>query len=222
MRDSYERFLDTVNIAPADLFRFGIDEIIAVPVNRATDEWESLKRRVISNEAVIIRSFGRQGSNSRLFQELYEAVFGNENVVIDKTNNAAPTKLLRDFTGFAKTKKNGCEQLRNYQISHVFGRTKNPFAFTAPWNIVYLPKIIDPFTGHEAKGSLSDEFQIQFRTHIYNMFEPLIEDFNSIVTDNNLLSLIGAFIDTIEPADQQARLRTAVNDEFRPITAKTA
>jgi len=222
MRDSYERFLDTFNIAPAALFRFGIDEIIAIPADRATTEWESLKRRVTSNEPVTIRSFGRQGSNSQLFQDLYETVFGNENVEIDKTNNSAPTKLIRDLTGFAKTKKIGCEQLRNYQVSHVFGRTKNPFAFTAPWNIVYLPKIIDPFTGHEAKGSLSDEFQVQFRAHMYNMFKPLIEDFNSIVTDKTLLSLIGAFIDTVESNDQQTKLRTAVNDEFRPIVAEVA
>lgn len=45
----------------------------------------------------------------------------------------------------------------------MFGRTKNIYAFTAPWNIVYMPKILDPFTGHEAKGEMVDEYRMLFQ-----------------------------------------------------------
>ena len=41
-------------------------------------------------------------------------------------------------------------------------RTKNVYTFTALWNMVYLPKIIDPFIGHEAKSEIVDDNQAAF------------------------------------------------------------
>lgn len=221
MRDSYLRFLESFKVSPNDLYEFGLKEIIAVPNDLAEIEWQSLKQRINSNELVAIRSFGRQGGNSQLMLDLYKVIFKNEKVMIDKTNNAAPTKLIRDLTGYSKVKKRGFKQLRNYQISHVFGKTKNPFAFTAPWNIVYLPKIIDPFTGHEAKGQLSDEFKPKFQKYIYGRFSQLIDDFNEVVTDRDLLSRIGDFIEAIESDELRAKLRKLVKSEFDPIIVNT-
>ena len=62
---------------------------------------------------------------------------GNESVTKDSTNNAEPAKIIRELTGCSKIKNARHEPIRNYQISHIFGRTKNVFAFTAPCSLEY-------------------------------------------------------------------------------------
>jgi hypothetical protein len=43
-------------------------------------------------------------------------------------------KLSR--SGFSKTVRGDSERkIQNYQVTHIFGRTKNPFLFSAPWSI---------------------------------------------------------------------------------------
>lgn len=37
----------------------------------------------------------------------------------------------------------------------------------APWNIVYMPKMLDPFTGYEAQGELIDEYTDLFQRQGY-------------------------------------------------------
>ena len=190
MRDAYERFSNRFSISLDDLFEFGLAETIRVPVDVAALEWAKLKQRIQSNEAITIRSYGSKGSGSHLFVDLILNIFGNANVEIDTNNNYAPTRVLENHSGYSKKGKKGCVSVRNYQVSHVFGRTKNSFAFTAPWNIVFLPKIIDTFTGHEAKGEASVRFQRMFQRHIFDTFEPMIDDFNSIVSNESLRTRI--------------------------------
>ena len=79
-----------------------------------------------------IRGFGRNSNGTHLFQEFYKEVFGNAHVAVDPTNNAIPTKIIRDLTGYSKSSSARDEAIRNYQISHIFGRTKNVYTFTAP------------------------------------------------------------------------------------------
>jgi len=71
--------------------------------------------------------------------------------------------------------------IANFQVSHVFGRTKNVYCFTAPWNIVFIPKIIDPLTGHEAKGGFVEEFQSLFRQKVIQTFHDQIQEYNDIM-----------------------------------------
>ena len=197
MRDSYECFFSQGFITKEQFFEFGLQETIYAPVEVATDAWENLKRRIITNQQVYIRGFGRNSNGTHLFQEFYKKVLGNEHVTVDPTNNAMPTKLIRDLTGYSKTKSAKHEPIRNYQISHIFGRTKNVFAFTAPWNIVYMPKMLDPFTGHEAKGEMIDEYQKLFQQQSYKHFEPLIEDYNKLITSPDLTERILEYLDKI-------------------------
>lgn len=89
-----------------------------------------------------------------------------------------------EFEGMASEpgyRKN--KNIFNYQISHVFGRTKNVFCFTAPWNIVFLPKIVDPLTGHEAKGKFVEDFSRKFQSLVYDKFKAEIDEFNKRMRD---------------------------------------
>ena len=61
----------------------------------------------------------------------------------------------------------------------MFGRTKNVFCFTAPWNIIFIPKLIDPFTGHEAKGEYVTEFQKLLKGKIAKISHREISEYNS-------------------------------------------
>ncbi|RLA42690.1 MAG: hypothetical protein DRR42_22980 [Gammaproteobacteria bacterium] len=140
----------------------------------------------------------------------------------DSTNNAEPTKIIRELTGYSKTKSTKHESIRNYQISHIFGRTKNIYAFTAPWNIVYMPKMLDPFTGHEAKGDLIDEYTVLFQNQGYNKFAALIEEFNEIITNMKFLDKVEYSLSLMESdhsfsGQEIDKLRKSINDEFAPI-----
>jgi hypothetical protein len=222
MRDSYERFFSQDYITKKQFFEFGLSETIFSPIDKAEPAWLELKANIANNNKVYIRGFGRNSTGTHLFQEFYRHVLGNEQVTVDPTNNNQPTKLIRDLTGFSKTKSSRHKPIQNYQVSHVFGRTKNVFAFTAPWNIAYIPKILDPFTGHEAKGDMIDEYQALFKQQGYKHFEPLIEDYNKLITSPDLKARISEYLDqimsngTIEPKDVE-KLSKSVNEELSPI-----
>lgn len=135
MIDSYEKFL-TKYVSKEDFFDFGLNETIYIPIDKVEKEWSNLKNRIFENQNVFIRGFGRDAAGTHLFLKFYENIFEHSNIVKDPTNNQQPTKLLESLTGLKKNK-----DIRNYQVSHIFGRTKNIFTFTAPWNIIFMPKI---------------------------------------------------------------------------------
>jgi hypothetical protein len=111
--------------------------------------------------------------------------------------------------------------IRNYQVSHIFGRTRNVYAFTAPWNIAYVPKIIDPFTGHEATGQLINEYKIQFQNQSYTRFKTMIDEFNKIMGE--LLYKVDGYLMELEklekniPSKNINELKKSIKDEFKQI-----
>ncbi|GAB1256221.1 hypothetical protein NBRC116494_07230 [Aurantivibrio plasticivorans] len=222
MRDSYERFFSEGYIDKDQFFDFGLRETIYAPKDKAKEGWEQLKQRIVNNEPVFMRGFGRNSNGSHLFQEFYRLAFSNDNVKIDPTNNKEPTLVIRDMTGYSKTKSAKYEPIRNYQVSHIFGRTKNIFAFTAPWNIVYLPKMIDPFTGHEAKGDLIDEYQMMFQKQSFAYFEPLIDDYNQLILGSSLQARIDEGLNGLRNNNAFSdsdidKLIKSVREELTPI-----
>ena len=226
MRDSYIRFFSEGYISKEEFFDFGLKETIYSPFDRAEREWELLKNRIHTNEEVFIRGFGKNASGTPLFKALYLHLVGNSNVTKDHTNNAQPTKIIRQLTEYSKKKSAKFESIRNYQISHIFGRTKNVYAFTAPWNIVYMPKMLDPFTGHEAKGDMIDEYTILFQQQGYQKFARLIDDFNEIISSPDFKDKLNYSLDELSRSDtfktkDIENLRTAVKIEFMPIEIQT-
>jgi len=213
--DSYEKFL-TKYVSKEDFFNFGLSETIYISTDKVQEEWSNLKNRIFENESVFIRGFGRDAAGTHLFLKFYEKVFQNNNIVKDPTNNQQPTKLLESLTGLKKNK-----DIRNYQVSHIFGRTKNIFTFTAPWNIVFMPKLLDPFTGHEAKGEIIDEYQKLFQQQSYDKFKPFIDEFNDIITDTHLVQSIEDYFEELHSNNEDTkmvkRFEKAVREEFSPI-----
>ncbi len=85
-----------------------------------------------------------------------------------------------------------------------------------------MPKMLDPFTGHEAKGEMIDEYTSLFQKQGYQQFAKLIDEFNEIVTntifrDNLKNSLNELSSEYSVDKKEIEKLKKAVNDEFLPI-----
>ena len=172
--DRYNQFFDYVK--KEDFFNFGIKNIITIDKETVSLLWKNLLNNINSkSKDLYIISFGRNGSGNDSFRRLYKEILDIE-INYDPTNNQKPTQLIEKNTIYRKNKN-----IFNYQVSHVFGNTKNVYCFTAPWNIVYIPKILDPFTGHEAKGEYIEEFKILFYNLILQKFSNEIEEYNNIM-----------------------------------------
>jgi hypothetical protein len=171
IKDGYKEFFEL--FPKEDFLKFGLENIIPIPKEKAKNAWIELLQRINSKaNDLYVRSSGRNGNGNEILKKLYKDVFGI-NINFDPTNNNEPAKLLQELTGFKKNKT-----IFNYQVSHPFGNTKNVFCFTAPWNVVFIPKILDPFTGHEAKGDEVNEFTKKFKSKIYRLYEKEIISYN--------------------------------------------
>jgi hypothetical protein len=226
MLDSYLEFFSKGYLTKEQFFEFGLESLISSPLPEAEFEWQALKNRIHSNGEVFIRGFGRNSSGSKLFTSLYGALLNNHNVKVDPTNNAEPTRLISKVTGYSKTEKSGFKPISNYQVSHVFGRTKNVFCFTAPWNIVFIPKIIDPLTGHEAKGEIVKEFTRLFRSKVFTKFERQICDYNEIISNGAFLENLEKYFCSITQdsnisSQEVQKLKKSAEEEFSIIEVYT-
>lgn len=215
--DSYQLLFDNL-VSKDELFEFGLKHSIFIDKDTAHQEWERLKKSITDNQEVHIRGYGRNGHGTSLFLGLYRDVFGNHQVKQDATNNASPKRMLQNLSGYRVN-----QNLFNFQIAHIFGRTKNPYSFTTPWNLAFIPKIIDPFTGHEARGDYVQEYQKLFTDRAFDLFEDFIGEFNEIVTSDQLQEKFHVYFkhldsySEIEP-EKLNRFKTDVYREFEPIT----
>ena len=149
-RDAYELiFEEFIGKNKDKFFKFGLEQTIyanEISIKNASDKWEDLKLRLSSDQPIYIRRYGTGGRNTHLYKDFYANVFENEELREDPTNNSMPRKLIEELTGYMKKPRKGYTKIQNYQVSHVFGITKHALAFSAQWNIVYFPKLLDPFT----------------------------------------------------------------------------
>ena len=215
-KDSQQVFLDVFNIKKDDLYQWGISSTIFPELNEVAEAWKDLKKRIFSNQTVYIRGYGRDAHGTQLYKDLYRFLFGNENVKKDPTNNTVPHGHIQQLTGLRRN-----VDVYNYQVSHIWGRTKNVFMFEALWNICYTPKLIDPFTGHETKGDWPAEFQKLFTAAAHNMYKTFIDDYNQLLIDNDIHNKIALYLQTIKPSISErefVQFERDVCSEFAPIT----
>lgn len=209
-RDSYYDFMNHFHIKEKDLFEWGLNAIIFPDKHEVKLEWENLKYRIFNNQEVSIRNYGRNGSKTHLFIEFYKYWLNNSNVKKDSSNNTKPKQMIEKTTGLIRN-----EDIYNYQISHIWGHTKNIFLFEAPWNICYMPKIMDPFTGHESKGDLYIEFQHQLQKEVRKKYKEFINDYNEIISSYDMASILDEYCKQYSVTDKNF-LKNALN-EFEPI-----
>ena len=218
--DSYEKFLKKTNITKEDFFNFGIEETIFGNVLVAKSKWKEISERIRDKcqNTFYIRGYGRNSSNTDLYIEFYKEVF-EVNVEKDGTGNDHPRRLIENMTGFSKNPKSQYRKIRNYQVSHIFGKTKNIYMFTAPWNIAYVPKIMDPLTGHEAYGYMVEEYTHKFRQETYLRFRDLIDDYNKIISEQiQSTKFTEYFLDKSKCSDKNVkRFIKSVEDELSEI-----
>lgn len=213
--DSYQKFLNHFDINKEALFEWGIETTIFPPIEKVIQEWELLKARVLTNQPVYIRGYGRDGHGTQLYKDLYRFLFGNEHVEKDPTNNAMPQKCIQRLTGLKRN-----TDIYNYQVSHIWGHTKNVFLFEAPWNICYTPKIMDPFTGHETKGSWPEEYQKIFLDRAMELYKPFVADYNKLIADLGVNALITQYMGSMTgklPSKDLAQFEKDVRGEFQPL-----
>ena len=218
-RDSYLNFLKKFNISNEDFIEYGLNDIIFIPNDKVISEWDILKNKVYSNQEVYIRGMGRDAAGTKYMLEVHKSLFGNSNIKKDPTNNAHPTKILENLTGFSKRKLKSSNLISNYQVSHIFGRTKNALMFMAPWNIVYIPKLFDPFSGHESKGELTQIFSTKLKEITYEKFKVQIDDYNSIVNNSKFVDSLNSSIDDLKSNNSKIseKLLNSIKDEFSEV-----
>ena len=190
--DSYEKFFEHFKIDKKDFFQWGISATVFPPYDKVKEKWYDLKERITNNGTVYIRGYGRDAVGTKLYIGLYKKMFGNDNIKKDPSNNSAPQNMLQCVTGQKRNK-----DIYNYQVSHIWGHTKNIFMFEAPWNICYTPKIMDPFTGHEAMGELPDEYKKLFIEKATALYRPFVEDYNTSITKYDVTSMLDEYISSL-------------------------
>lgn len=209
-RDSYYDFMNHFGIKPKALFEWGMEAIIFPPVEEVDKEWKNLKSRIVTDQEVFIRGYGRDAHGTQLYIDFYKYLFNNTKVKKDPTNNNKPQINIKRMTGLARNK-----DIYNYQVSHIWGRTKNVYMFEAPWNICYTPKIIDPFTGHETKGDLPVEFQEYFIKYAQKKYKKYINDYNKIISGYDIKNKLKEYCHSYG-IDDERFVEDAIN-ELSPI-----
>lgn len=213
--DSYQGFLTYFQIDKASFFEWGISATIFPPIDKVASEWEDLKIRIFNNQTVYIRGYGRDAHGTQMYKDLYANLFGNTHIEKDPTNNAVPHKLIQRTTGLKKN-----SDIYNYQVSHIWGHTKNIFMFEAPWNICYTPKIIDPFTGHETQGIWPAEYQKIFIAKAGELYRPFVDEYNQILKSLDVDKKLQEYIssrDSLIPAKELAQFSKDASSELSPI-----
>jgi hypothetical protein len=181
--DAYVHLLNKLNMNHEEFLEFGLAQVIPIEIEAKRRQWLELKNSILTrnNEKLIIRNYGRDGKSNILFMELYEELF-NKQVKFDSTNNSYPQGVISKNTFFRKKplKKNKYVLIQNYQIAHLHGKTKNPFFFTALWNISLIPRYLDPFTGHEKSGLLANAVSDSFKKKIVNENIEFLNDYKQL------------------------------------------
>lgn len=190
--DSYQEFLDHFSIDKTSFYEWGISATIFPNITAVSAAWSGLKKRILNNQTVYIRGYGRDAHGTQLYKDLYTALFNNSHIEKDPTNNAIPHRHIQQLTGLKRN-----SNVYNYQVSHIWGHTKNVFLFEAPWNICYTPKIIDPFTGHETQGAWPTEYQELFISHAYNLYKPFVDEYNQLLIDHNIPAKLDKYLNTL-------------------------
>ncbi len=211
--DSYEQLLTHFNIDKASFLEWGISSIIFPPVDKVALKWKDLKNRIFYNEQVYIRGYGRDAHGTDLYIKLYEKLFDNSKVKKDPTNNSVPHRLIQQLTGLERNK-----HLYNYQVSHIWGHTKNIFLFEAPWNICYMPKVMDPFTGHETKGMLQKKFQELFLLKASELYKPFIDEYNDLLIMLKIKEQLSEYINSLDNSISENKRMQFAKDAERELS----
>ena len=70
MKDGYQIFFDDFGISSQQIIDFGLKEAIFIPEESVGEEWERLKTKIYSGDAMTsIRGYGSGGRSTSLYLE---------------------------------------------------------------------------------------------------------------------------------------------------------
>jgi len=215
MKDSYEALINDY-LPQENFFAYGLENTIYIPDEKVKPEWEKLKKQINSNKKTYMRGL-KDHTGNQLFFDFYGKVFKNEQVAKDPSNTQTPAKIIETLTGYKKSK-----DLRNYQLASIFGRGKNIFAFSAPWNIAYIPSIFDPLLNSEVSTDLATAYKQAFLQHSYTKFKPYIDEFNDMITNRHFLQSMDDYFARLYDNNMldrtaTAKFETLLREDFIPI-----
>ncbi len=220
-RESYQEFFEAFGIMPQAVCDFGLDHSVFAEQGAAMAQWQELKGALLGGRRLHIRAEARNDREFLFYKRLNEHLFQNDALSPDCTGNYYPRRNLERAVGWVVTihPSRDTGVLVNYQTSHVLsGRTHNPLLYSAVWNIVFTPKIIDPFTGDEAHGPAALLFRDAFINSIRVRFADCIEDYNNFLNVHNIEDRINDFQhEDFADEEELTRFKEAACRQWAPV-----
>ena len=109
-------------------------------------------------------------------------------IIIDYDGNDFVRDAIHRYTGVWVCKNNKMNMLRNYKISHIWGRTYDPFYFSSLWNVVIIPAHCNDIMDKDPKSHhVVAAIQNLFRAICYLLYNPnsYLTDIENILKQNN-------------------------------------
>lgn len=141
-----------------------------LPVRFSTEEYVYLRpdmrrsRRLFVNRAEAVR----QSESGDIFTSVRHGI----RIKIDKDGNYWVRRAIRDCTGHTVS-SGASSSIKNYMISHIWGKTSDPFFFTSLWNIALTPLhcsfILDKPDDHHSEIRNTKEL---FRAICWELYSP--------------------------------------------------
>ena len=206
MIDGYTIFLNNFNITEDEFIDFGISGIIWPSIEKIDEEWLKLKNKINNHEELTIRKYAQDKVKAADFNKIIEAIF-DCHIYSDGTGNNKPQKMIERLTGYVRNKT-----IFNYQVSHIFGMTKNPYLFECPWNVLLIPKMFDPLTGHESIGNLTEKFKKTLQSEVVTRYHKYIEDYNK-----EMENVAEKRDNIIETWDINSKMKSEIEKNICPI-----
>lgn len=152
-----------------DFLDFAMRNVYYLNPIKVENKWRELREQILLTKKGVIRhtatvfTTGRRQSAKEYTKVLLEDGKLELFIIADKDGNAEVRKIFKELTGilssFGKT-----SNVTNYTLTHIWGMTDNPFAFTAPWNIAMASTFIAPLTdGKPGPEHVRHIFQSTFR-----------------------------------------------------------
>lgn len=109
-------------------------------------------------------------------------------IIIDYDGNDFVRDAIHRYTGVWVCKNNKMNMLRNYKISHIWGRTYDPFYFSSLWNVVIIPAHCNDIMDKDPTlHPIVAIIQNLFRAICYLLYDPnnYLTDIENILKQNN-------------------------------------
>ena len=109
-------------------------------------------------------------------------------IIIDYDGNDFVRDAIHRYTGVWVCKNNKMNMLRNYKISHIWGRTYDPFYFSSLWNVVIIPAHCNDIMDKDPKSHhVVAAIQNLFRAICYLLYNPnnYLTDIENILKQSN-------------------------------------